>query len=502
MTKISRGRVCAAVTLLAAAVFNTAVAQERSSNAGSAQGQAGTSQPGQTSNERDAAPGAAASGRSAVTGQTGAGGQATASGQTDVTDRTQRERRAQVRGEGGQVREGRRTSTTESVSESRSAASSDRATGRDGLDQKIAHWLIIGNMAEVTMGQFAAQRAQNDSVKQFAQHMVHDHSQAIEQLQQAADGAGAAGTVGTTGRTTTREQSTTTESSVPRTTTERQTSRPDSSDSSSRAQESTSELSTALSGQPAPASAAQDRNSPSQARSSGTPATELGQADRPSAAGQTRSTEQSGQASGTLSSQAEARRQTTPGGQTGRLDQADRSGQQPAQPRSTLSQDPIGHSDSSTLGSTRTESRSEVRTQGFRGEQALTAIAPGEPLLQMKAEIARRCGELTQRELAAKQGAEFDKAYIGQQIVSHIDMLATLQTVQQHASSELQPMIQKGIQTTEQHLSQAKQIMQQLDGRTGGAESPSRATSGESQRDQQRAPSGVDRQSSGQPTGN
>ena len=47
-----------------------------------------------------------------------------------------------------------------------------------------------GGMAEVELGKLAADRAQNDEVKKFAQRMVDDHSKANDQLKQIADSKG------------------------------------------------------------------------------------------------------------------------------------------------------------------------------------------------------------------------------------------------------------------------------------------------------------------------
>ena len=90
--------------------------------------------------------------------------------------------------------------------------------------------------------------------------------------------------------------------------------------------------------------------------------------------------------------------------------------------------------------------------------------------VQFAQEVKQQCLQLTTAELGRKQGAEFDKAYIGQQLVAHTQMLATLQAAQRHASSELQPIIQQGTQMTEHHLAQARQIMEQLSasGAAGG----------------------------------
>jgi predicted outer membrane protein len=83
--------------------------------------------------------------------------------------------------------------------------------------------------------------------------------------------------------------------------------------------------------------------------------------------------------------------------------------------------------------------------------------------LQLAQAVKQECINLTQQELANKQGADFDKAYMGQQIVAHIDMLAHLRASRPLAGSELQQVIQQGEQMTEQHLAQARQIMQQID---------------------------------------
>jgi putative membrane protein len=53
-------------------------------------------------------------------------------------------------------------------------------------DRKFVEKAAQGGMAEVQLGQLAAQRAQSDEVKQFAQRMVSDHSAANDKLKQLA----------------------------------------------------------------------------------------------------------------------------------------------------------------------------------------------------------------------------------------------------------------------------------------------------------------------------
>jgi predicted outer membrane protein len=61
------------------------------------------------------------------------------------------------------------------------------------LEPAIATMLIIDNNKEIAEGQLAKQHAQSDEVKQFADMMIKDHSQLVQQLQEHA-GAAARGT--------------------------------------------------------------------------------------------------------------------------------------------------------------------------------------------------------------------------------------------------------------------------------------------------------------------
>ena len=76
--------------------------------------------------------------------------------------------------------------------------------------------------------------------------------------------------------------------------------------------------------------------------------------------------------------------------------------------------------------------------------------------------VKQQCLELTEKELTSLQGAEFDKAFMGQQVSSHIGMLAQLRGSRDFAGSQLQRVIADGEKMTEQHLAEAKQIMRQI----------------------------------------
>ena len=71
------------------------------------------------------------------------------------------------------------------------ATASTTAPARGASDAKLAHGdrkfvedAAKGGMAEVQLGQLAAQKAQSDDVKKFGQRMVDDHGKANDKLKQ------------------------------------------------------------------------------------------------------------------------------------------------------------------------------------------------------------------------------------------------------------------------------------------------------------------------------
>lgn len=101
---------------------------------------------------------------------------------------------------------------------------------------------------------------------------------------------------------------------------------------------------------------------------------------------------------------------------------------------------------------TRGTAHTSVGAAGHAGGLDVTAV---------KRQIAERCLAATQRELLSKP-AEFDKAYVGQQIVAHVQMIATQEVLRQHASPRLQKLIDEGIAGAKGHLEHAKEIKQSL----------------------------------------
>jgi len=84
--------------------------------------------------------------------------------------------------------------------------------------------------------------------------------------------------------------------------------------------------------------------------------------------------------------------------------------------------------------------------------------------LQVAQETARRCLEMTKEKLGGKEGADFDRCFIGGQIVGHVGMVAKMQAQQQFASNEYSQVLEEGIQAAQKHLKQAESIAQKLEG--------------------------------------
>lgn len=79
----------------------------------------------------------------------------------------------------------------------------------------------------------------------------------------------------------------------------------------------------------------------------------------------------------------------------------------------------------------------------------------------------------TEEMLQDKQGAKFDMAYMGGQIMAHVAMLSFLEASQGVGDEQLQDTLKKAHEATARHLDEAKQIVRQLDS-TSGQEQPVR----------------------------
>jgi len=117
----------------------------------------------------------------------------------------------------------------------------------------------------------------------------------------------------------------------------------------------------------------------------------------------------------------------------------------------------------------------EVRTPAAattRPPETAAAGSTDSQILPIMHEVHQRCLASSQRYLQQKQGQQFDDAYVGMQIVEHMKMLDKLAVASEHASPELQQVLQQGAQTAQNHFQHAEKLMQQI--AHGGAQGAQR----------------------------
>jgi predicted outer membrane protein len=85
-------------------------------------------------------------------------------------------------------------------------------------------------------------------------------------------------------------------------------------------------------------------------------------------------------------------------------------------------------------------------------------------LLALEKQIVERSTMAAKDDLQQKQGAEFDKCFVGAQIVGHTKMLAALEVLQQQGPEQIQQLAQQAQPNVQKHLDHAKQLIKQLEG--------------------------------------
>jgi predicted outer membrane protein len=84
-------------------------------------------------------------------------------------------------------------------------------------------------------------------------------------------------------------------------------------------------------------------------------------------------------------------------------------------------------------------------------------------MIQLSREIAQQCLADTKKALNEKDADEFDKCFVGGQIVHHAAMQSKLTVLQKHASGELAQIFKDGIETVKSHQEEAEKLMKQLE---------------------------------------
>jgi len=107
--------------------------------------------------------------------------------------------------------------------------------------------------------------------------------------------------------------------------------------------------------------------------------------------------------------------------------------------------------------------------QGMHGEHMMAEHGTAGQFAKIMEEVDRNMQQSLTRELSSKQGAEFDRCYLTGQLFGHMWVVEALKTFQQHASPQLRPILQEGMQTSEQHLTHIKSVLAQAENepRTG-----------------------------------
>ena len=121
----------------------------------------------------------------------------------------------------------------------------------------------------------------------------------------------------------------------------------------------------------------------------------------------------------------------------------------------------------------REEERSTARTENRQTTAATatsTTTATGQPmegrgldLFAIHEEVGKKCLEMFEADLKQKDGSQFDKCYVAQQIGGHVHMIAELEVLRSHVSPELAAVLDKGIATAKSHLEEAQKLAKSLE---------------------------------------
>jgi predicted outer membrane protein len=128
-------------------------------------------------------------------------------------------------------------------------------------------------------------------------------------------------------------------------------------------------------------------------------------------------------------------------------------------------------------GATQT-TRSQTQSAAY-GAQEMSG--PFAQLAQIEKQIGERQKQAMLDELQQKSGAEFDKCYVGSQVLAHMQSLAALDVISQQ-QGELAQVAQQAQPTVQQHLDHAKQLAKQLEGGSQARSQAERQTPPRTQR--------------------
>jgi predicted outer membrane protein len=109
------------------------------------------------------------------------------------------------------------------------------------------------------------------------------------------------------------------------------------------------------------------------------------------------------------------------------------------------------------------------RFRGMRRGRMAGAVEHGAAahFAQIMEEVDRNVQQSMMRDLAAKEGAQFDRCYLACQLFGHMWVVGALQSFEREASPQLKPILQEGLQASQQHLNHVKNLMARIDNQPG-----------------------------------
>jgi predicted outer membrane protein len=78
-------------------------------------------------------------------------------------------------------------------------------------------------------------------------------------------------------------------------------------------------------------------------------------------------------------------------------------------------------------------------------------------------QVDRNLQQSMVRELSTKEGGQFDRCYLAGQLFGHMWVVEALKVFGQDASPQLKPILQEGLQTSEQHLQHIKSVLAKIE---------------------------------------
>ncbi|MBX3415680.1 MAG: hypothetical protein KF708_23550 [Pirellulales bacterium] len=96
------------------------------------------------------------------------------------------------------------------------------------------------------------------------------------------------------------------------------------------------------------------------------------------------------------------------------------------------------------------------------------------PFLQLKQHLTDQYVQSITQELAAKNPADIDHSFMEYQVFGHTALVDELIVMKSYASPALQPVLDRAVQTSRQHLDRAKKILHSI----GNRETTTAATGG------------------------